>query len=228
MKKTFLLAAAAVIALPSAAFAQDAKTADGGLSAGDKLVRIRAITVIPQESSSGISPTFPGEHVKVSNAVAPEVDFTYMITDNVGVELIAATTKHKASGKTGTTGSIGKLASTWVLPPTLTLNYHFNAKGTVRPYIGVGVNYTIFYSEKASGDLEAAVGKTKVSMSDSFGPAVQAGVDVAVGPNSFFNLDAKWIDMDTKATLRTTALGTQKVKVHIDPLVVGVGFGWRF
>lgn len=224
MKWSFWLAAAAAIAVPAAAEAQESN----GIKAGDKLVRVRAIWVAPQEDSSGINPTFPGEKVKVSNSVTPEIDFTYMVTDNIGVELIAATSKHKASGKSGTTGSIGKLASTWVLPPTLTAQYHFNPAGKVRPYVGAGVNYTIFYSEDASGGLESAVGPTKVSMSSSFGPAVQAGVDVAVGKNSFVNFDVKWIDMDTTATLRTTAIGTQKVKVHIDPLIVGAGFGWRF
>jgi len=225
MNRSFWLAAvAAVIAMPTAAQAEDAD----GLQAGDKLFRVRAIWVTPQESSSSIMSAFPGEKVKVSDSVMPEIDFTYMATDHLGFELIAATTKHKASGKTGTTGSIGKLASTWVLPPTLTAQYHFNPAGKVRPYVGVGVNYTIFYSENASDGLEAAVGPTKVSMSSSFGPAVQAGVDVAVGKNTFVNLDVKWIDMDTTAKLRTTAIGTQKVKVHIDPLIVGAGFGWRF
>lgn len=228
MKTILLLAAITAVAVPTSAFAQEARAPDAGLSAGDKLVRVRAIWVGPQDSSGGITPTLPSEHVKVSNAVTPEVDLTYMVTDNIGVELIAATSKHKASGTSGVTGGIGKLASTWALPPTLTVNYHFNAKGKVRPYLGAGLNYTIFYSEKPSDGLVAAVGPTKVSMSSSFGPAVQAGVDVAVGPNSFFNLDVKWIDMDTTATLRTTALGTQKVKVRIDPIIVGVGFGWRF
>jgi outer membrane protein len=225
MKKSFALAAllgAAV--MPVAAQAQDA----GGIKAGDKLFRVRAIVVAPQESSGGIRPTFPGEEVKVTNSLAPEVDFTYMVTGNIGLELIAATTKHKAKGRTGTTGSIGKLASTWVLPPTLTAQYHFNPAGKVRPYVGAGVNYTLFYREKASDGLEDAVGETRVRMSGSFGPAIQAGVDFSVSPNMFVNLDAKWIDMDTTARLRTEAIGEQKVRVHLDPLVIGAGVGWRF
>ena len=170
MKRSFWLAAtAAVIAMPTVAQAQDAD----GIKAGDKLFRVRAIWVAPLDSSGGINPTFPDEEVKVDSSVMPEVDFTYMATDHLGFELIAATTKHRASGKSGTTGSIGKLASTWVLPPTLTAQYHFNPAGKVRPYVGVGVNYTIFYSEDASGGLESAVGPTKVSLSNSFGPAVQ-------------------------------------------------------
>jgi len=218
MKKLTLLAAAAAIVLPQAAQAK----------AGDVLVRARAILVTPQERSGSVLPTFPGEKVKVSDSWAPEVDFTYMATDHVGFELIAATTKHHASGKTGTTGSIGKLASTWVLPPTLTAQYHFNPAGHVRPYVGAGVNYTIFYSEKASSGLEAAVGPTKVNMKNSLGPAIQAGVDFDIGKNVFLNLDAKWIQIDTTARLDTTALGTEKVKVHLDPLVIGIGIGTKF
>ncbi|MDB5686040.1 MAG: rane protein, partial [Rhizorhabdus sp.] len=158
----------------------------------------------------------------------PEVDFSYMLTKNVGAEVIVATTKHDAGGRTGTTGSIGKLASTWALPPTLTLQYHFVPDGVIRPYIGAGLNYTIFYSEKASKGLETAVGNTQVRLKDSFGYALQAGVDVPIGKRTFFNLDVKYIDMDTTARLATTAIGTQRVKIHIDPLVFGAGIGFRF
>lgn len=195
---------------------------------GDLLVRVRGIMVAPNESSSGIAPTFPTEKVKVSNSVMPEIDFTYMLSKHVGAELILATTKHEASGHTGTTGSIGKLASTWVLPPTLTLQYHFAPEGAVRPYIGAGVNYTIFYAEKASKGLESAVGETDVSMKASFGYALQAGVDVPLTDRTFLNFDVKYIDMDTTTRLATTAIGTQSVRVHLDPVVVGVGFGMRF
>ncbi|MVZ98229.1 OmpW family protein [Sphingorhabdus sp. IMCC26285] len=196
--------------------------------AGDTFVRVRAIMVAPTESSGGILPTFPTEEVKVNNSVMPEVDITHMVTDNVGFELIAATTKHNASGTTGTTGGIGKLASTWVLPPTLTVQYHFSPEAKVRPYVGAGVNYTIFYSEKASSGLEAAVGQTDVNMKDSFGWAAQAGIDIDLNKKMFLNFDVKYIDIDTTARLATTAIGTQRVKISLDPIVVGVGLGFRF
>ena len=173
-------------------------------------------------------PAFPGEKVSIDNAVAPEIDVTWMASDHIGFELIAATTKHSASGRTGTTGSIGKLASTWVLPPTLTAQYHFLPDAPVRPYVGAGVNYTLFYSEDASGALESAVGQTKVHMSDSFGWAAQAGVDIDLNDRLFLNIDVKYIDIDTTARLSTTAAGVQKVHVDLDPLVFGVGVGMRF
>jgi outer membrane protein len=232
--KTIAICGAAIglsLAIAAPAMAQDddapAAPTSTGIKAGDVLLRLRAIAVVPNEKSSGINPTFPGEHAGVNSSFMPEIDATYMATDAIGFELIASTTKHDASGKTGTTGSIGKLASTWVLPPTLTAQYHFNAHGTVRPYVGAGVNYTIFWNEKASKGLESAVGDTRVKMSDSFGWAAQAGIDIDITPRVFANLDVKYIDIDTTAHLHTTAIGTQSVRVHIDPLVVGVGLGIR-
>lgn len=209
-------AAAALLAMPAQA------------KQGDVLVRVRAIMVAPNEDSGSVLPGFPGEEVKVDNSVMPEIDISYMATDRIGFELIAATTKHSASGTTGTTGAIGKLASTWVLPPTLTAQYHPIAEGPVRPYVGAGVNYTLFYSEDASGALEGAVGPTKVHMSDSFGWALQAGVDVDLNERIFVNFDIKYIDIDTTARLTTTAAGVQRVRVHLDPIVAGVGLGMRF
>lgn len=196
--------------------------------AGDTFIRIRGIMVAPTESSGPILPAFPTEEVKVNNSVMPEVDITHMVSDNVGLELIAATTKHNASGTSGTTGGIGKLASTWVLPPTLTVQYHFAPEAKVRPYVGAGVNYTIFYSEKPSAGLETAVGQTDVNLKDSFGWAAQAGIDVDLNEKMFLNFDVKYIDIDTTARLATTAISTQRVKISLDPIVVGVGVGFRF
>ncbi|WHO38429.1 OmpW family protein [Sphingobium sp. AP49] len=218
MKTILLGGAVAIAALASPAQAKQ----------GDVLIRLRSILVAPNEKSGSVLPGFPGEKVGVDNAVMPEIDFTYMATDHIGFELIAATTKHNASGRSGTTGSIGKLASTWVLPPTLTAQYHFLPEGKVRPYVGAGVNYTLFYNENASNALEDAVGKTKVHMSDSFGWAAQAGIDIDLTDKLFLNLDVKYIDIDTTARLSTSAAGVQKVKIDLDPLVFGVGVGMRF
>ena len=196
--------------------------------AGDTFVRVRAIMVSPTESSGGIFPTFPAEKVKVSNSIMPEIDVTHMVSDHIGLELIAATTKHHARGVSGTTGGIGKLASTWVLPPTLTVQYHFAPDAKVRPYVGAGVNYTIFYSEKPSAGLVTAVGQTNVDLKDSFGWAAQAGIDIDLNEKMFLNFDVKYLDIDTTARLNTTAIGIQRVRVSLDPLVFGVGVGFRF
>ncbi|WP_033919662.1 OmpW/AlkL family protein [Sphingomonas sp. 37zxx] len=223
----FTLCAAVATFVLSAPVAAQSDPGRVGVQRGDVLLRLRGIVVAPNERSSGIVPTFPTERASVNNSVMPEIDVTYMATDRIGFELIAATTKHDASGVTGTTGSIGKLASTWVLPPTLTAQYHFNPTGHVRPYVGAGVNYTVFWNEKASDGLEAAVGATRVRMSDSWGLAAQIGVDIDVTPRMFVNFDVKYIDIDTTARLRTTAIGEQSLRLHLDPLVVGAGVGLR-
>lgn len=216
--RLYVTAAALLAALaPAAASAQ--------VEAGDWLIRLRGIVVSPTETSSEVS-GFPGSGVGVSDAVMPEVDFTYMITRNIGTELIVSSTRHEASGK-GSLAAIDTVASTWVLPPTLTAQYHFAPGGKVRPYVGAGINYTIFYSEDASGALESALGPTKVNMDDSVGYALQAGVDIDLNERVFLNLDVKYIDMDTTAHLRTGA-GTSRVDISIDPIVFGAGVGMRF
>jgi outer membrane protein len=196
--------------------------------AGDWQIRGRFLVVAPQDSSGDVLPAFPGEKVSVGKAYTPELDFTYFMTNNLGLELILATTKHSAYGKTGTTAAVGKLLDTWVLPPTLTLQYHFAPEASFRPYVGAGVNYTIFYNSRASGSLEAAVGDTDVSLSNSFGWALQAGADIPLNNKLFLNFDVKYIDMSTRARLNTTAIGRQSVRVDINPLVVGFGIGTRF
>ena len=216
------LKAVTALGLAAAALASQPAHAE----AGDVLVRLRGIMVAPTESSSAVQPSFPGARVAVDNSVAPEIDFTYMLTKNIGAELIAATTKHHVSGRRDLAG-VGRLASSWVLPPTLTVQYHFAPDAKVRPYVGAGVNYTLFYSEKASDALEGAIGDTRVSLDDSFGYAVQAGIDIDLNKQMFLNLDVKYIDIDTTATLRTGAL-TNRVDVSLDPIVAGVGIGMRF
>ncbi|MCC2979510.1 MULTISPECIES: OmpW/AlkL family protein [unclassified Sphingomonas] len=203
-----------------------ASPAQAQVEAGDVLVRARAIVVSPTEKAGPVKPGFPTGSVSVSDSVAPEIDFTYMWTDHIGTELILGTTKHDIGGR-GALSPLGNLASTWVLPPTLTLQYHFAPKAKVRPYVGAGVNYTIFYSADASRSLESAIGKTNVKLKDSFGYALQAGVDVDLTKRVFLNLDVKYIDIDTAARL-TTGGAVNRVSVSVDPIVPSIGLGMRF
>ncbi len=185
-------------------------TSMGGIHAGDVLVRLRAISILPQV---GTSSTLSALNVDVNNATVPELDFTYMIRDSIGVELILGTSRHQL------TSNLGGLGGVNVLPPTLLLQYHFNHQGTVRPYVGAGLNYTLFYNNGLNA------GGQPVSISNhSFGPALQAGVDVQVAKNLFVNADIKKIWMHTDASLGGASLGT----LHIDPLVVGIGVGMKF
>ncbi|WP_213762988.1 MULTISPECIES: OmpW family outer membrane protein [unclassified Caballeronia] len=177
---------------------------------GDILARVRAISIQPSVSAGG---TLGSIGTGVNNAIVPELDFVYMVRQSIGVELILATSRHQVTSNTGALGGVN------VLPPTLLLQYYFNSAGKVRPYVGAGVNYTLFYNN----GLHA--GDTPVSIKNSsFGPALQAGVDVQVARNLFVNFDIKKIWMRTSATADGASLGSLK----IDPLVVGVGVGMRF
>jgi len=193
---------------------------------GDWLVRLRGIVVAPTETAGPVLPAFPGGSVSVSNAVVPELDFTYFITNNVGAELILGTSPHDISGE-GSLAALGEIAETMALPPTLTLQYHFAPNAHVRPYVGVGVNWTIFYDEDATMALNDAIGATTVSLDDSVGVSFQAGMDFDISDRVFLNIDVKYIDIDTTATLNTGgAINT--VDVDLDPIVAGVGVGMRF
>ncbi|ACC70465.1 OmpW family outer membrane protein [Paraburkholderia phymatum] len=199
------------LALISAhAFAADSDPTASGIHAGDVLVRLRAISIVPQVRTSDALSTL---NVGVNNATVPELDFTYMIRDNIGVELILGTSRHQV------TSSLGGLGGVNVLPPTLLLQYHFNHQGQVRPYVGAGVNYTYFYNDGLHvGDQQISVKRS------SFGPALQMGVDVQVTKSLFANVDLKKVWMKTDASLNGASLGT----LHIDPLIVGVGVGMKF
>lgn len=182
----------------------------GGIHAGDWLVRLRAISIEPNARTSD---TLSALNVDVNNAIVPELDFTYMIRDYLGVELILGTSRHQVTSSVGNLGGVG------VLPPTLLLQYHFNHAGKVRPYVGAGVNYTLFYNNGLhAGGSQISVGN------HSFGPALQAGIDIQVTKKIFANVDIKKIWMKTDASLNGASLGT----LHIDPLVVGVGVGMKF
>jgi outer membrane protein len=207
-------------------FVAAAVPAHAQVEAGDVLVRARAILVSPTEKSGPVTPAFPTATVGVSDSIMPELDFTYMVTDHIGAELILATTKHDITGR-GMLSGLGEVADTWVLPPTLTMQYYFAPQGHVRPYVGAGINYTTFYSSHASKALETAIGKTDVHLKDSFGYAIQAGVDFDITPRVFLNLDVKYVDIDTTARLKTGA-ATNKVDVGIDPIIPSIGIGMRF
>ncbi|WP_294089665.1 OmpW family outer membrane protein [Sphingomonas sp.] len=198
-----------------------------GLKKHDVLLRVRGIWVSPNGTSDGIVPALPADRLRITDSFAPEIDVTWMATKNIGFELIAATTRHSARGTAGVTAGLGNVVDTWVLPPTVTAQYHFNSDGKVRPYMGAGLNYTVFWNAKATPALTGAVGATPVHINDSVGYALQGGVDIDLNRKFFLNIDAKYIDMNPRATLYTTALGTQTVRLRINPIIVGVGFGIR-
>ena len=160
----------------------------------------------------------------IDNSVVPELDFTYFITDNIGVELILATTKHNPVVKNSDLGEV-PLGSVWLLPPTLTFQYHFAPKEAFSPYVGAGVNYTFFYSEDTSEALEG-LGMTKINYDDGFGFALQAGFDYAINEKWSFNVDVKKVWLNTEVSIANGAVTA--ADVDINPWLIGVGFGYSF
>lgn len=184
--------------------------------AGDILMRGRAVYIVPNEDAT----TSIGGNVGINNEIVPELDFTYFVTDNIGVELILATGKHHVTALNTALGASADLGSVMLLPPTLTLQYHFAPKATFSPYIGAGVNYTFYYSEKAPGGTIA-----DIDYNDGFGFALQAGLDVRIDDKWSFNADVKryWLNTDVKING-----GAVTADVDIDPWIFGIGFGYTF
>lgn len=178
--------------------------AAGLAQAGDDwLIRARVINVSPDVSSSLAG-------LDVNDKTTAELDFTYFINKNVGVELILATTRHEV---TLNGASLGKVS---VLPPTVTLQYHFNPDSTFKPYVGAGLNYTRFYNVSLNGlDVDR----------NSWGGALQAGLDIALDKKSYLNFDVKKIYIDTEVK---TSAGVHVTDLKINPVVWGIGYGRRF
>lgn len=179
---------------------------------GDIIARLRIAEVKAQ--ASGDKLLNDPLHVNVGNDTIPELDFTYMLTNNIGAELILGTSKHDLTAGGSNIGSVK------VLPPTLTLQYHFNPEGQFRPYAGAGINYTRFYGFKDNTDLGLSIKK------NSFGPALQVGMDMPLTKDLFLNLDMKKIWM--KTTVHSSALDRDAGTLDINPLVTSVGIGMKF
>ncbi|WP_426147102.1 OmpW/AlkL family protein [Polaromonas sp. DSR2-3-2] len=204
MKKQLIAAAILSTLLSGAAFAQQT-------TEGPWMVRARAVHL---QSDNGGSTNVQGVGdlgLSMNNKWIPEVDVSYFFSPNVAVELILTVPQKQ----TLTSSVIGKVGTFKHLPPTLLAQYHFPMNG-FKPYVGAGINYTRF----SSVDLLPGVTMDK----DSWGGALQVGVDIPLTKGVYLNLDLKKVMLRTDVKLAGNKIGEFKV----DPLLVGVGLGWRF
>lgn len=209
----------AVAGLAAALFtAPAARAGEGssGLGAGDVLLRGRVIGVLPDTGGSTVQPI--GGSARIDNAAMPELDVSYFATDNIAFELIAATTPHDVSDHGSTSGNLD-LGSVWLLPPTLTAQWHFFPQAAINPYLGAGVNYTFFYDAHAGSSINT------ISYDNHAGWALQAGADYNLGNNWFANVDLKKLFLSTTAHINNNAV---VANVDIDPWILGAGVGYRF
>lgn len=199
-----LALAIALGGLAAPAFAQQA---------GEWTIGVGAHQVNPKSDNGRlVGGTVP---IEVDSNVRPTITAEYFVRNNLGIEVLAAWPFEHDINVPG----VGRVGSTKHLPPTVSLQYHFG-QGTVKPFVGAGINYTRFFSTETTGILAG----TDLELDDSFGLAAHVGVDFEVGEKGSIRIDARWIDIDTDVKLNGVDVGT----VEIDPLVYGVAYVFKF
>lgn len=194
-----VLVGIAVLAINGPAIAQEK---------GDWVVRAGPYIVAPKSDNSDI--------VNVDDGAALGFNFTYFFTETIALEVLAATPfTHDVNLNGG-----GKVGETKHLPPTFNLQYHFPTENAFKPYIGAGLNYTLFFDEDTTGALAGS----NLSLDDSIGVSTQIGADFLLNDNWTLGADVRWINIETDAELDGARLGT----VEIDPIVYGITLGYRF
>jgi len=213
------LTAAAVITLAIVATGAHAQTAPEFTpkKAGSLVIAYRLTSVAPSEKGDIVTAAgaATGLHVGVTNNTIPSLGFSYFLTDHVAVEAILGTSQHKISAVGPTSTEVHK---TMVLPPVVTLQYHFAPAAKISPYVGAGVNYMLWYSGKDENGFT-------VKLKNGAGAAVQAGVDVALKGHWALNLDVKKVFYKTTATINGGAL---RSSVKLNPTVASIGLAYRF
>ena len=198
MKKQTIVAAVLAACSVTAAMAQ----ASGE---GPWLVRARAVHLdMANKDGTGLG-------LSVNNKTIPEIDVSYFFTPNIAAELILTVPQKQTVYLGGT--SIGTFKH---LPPSLLLQYHFTGLTGYKPYIGAGLNYTRIT------DVNLALGATLEN--DSWGGALQVGMDIPLDKNWSMNFDVKKVYIRSDVFIGAANQGTLK----LDPLLVGVGLGYRF
>ncbi len=203
--------------------------------AGDLILRAGAATVDAREDSGDIRHAVlgpvTGSAATLNSDTQLGLNLAYMLSDHLGLELLAATpfshdvgVKGMPAGLNGLNGDLGSLKH---LPPTLSLVYYpMDSACAVQPYVGAGLNYTWFFDTELSSEAEAK-GFRGFDLDDSWGLAAQIGVDLLLSDNLLLNAQVRYIDIDTTGT---TYLAGDKVKVdlEVDPFVYMVGLGYKF
>jgi outer membrane protein len=187
---------------------------ENGKKAGDFMVRLRGIAIVPEDSAQ--IDTIGGD-TDLSNEYVPEIDFSYFLTDNLALELIAATARHDVEAKNTAAGDLD-LGRVSHLPPTLLLQWHVAPDSIVSPYLGAGINYTVFYNADEGKDID------KIEYDNSLGWALQAGTDINLSGNWWLNLDVKYIRIQSDVEINNAI----DADVDVNPWIFGVGVGYKF
>ncbi len=215
-RKSLLFSISAVSAMSLMTLATPAQAVEKG----DWLFRLGVAQVSPNTDSDNNMAGIPGAEVDVSASTGLALNLTYMVTDNWGVEVLGALPFSHDVDAAGSIDGLGTLIETDELPPTFMAVYNFSPKADVRPYVGAGINYTVFMDEKGVG----AFAGTDVELDSSMGLALEAGVDVDINSDMYFNASLWYVDISTTAKVNGADIGD----VDINPWVVFLGLGWKF
>jgi len=189
--------------------------------AGDFFMRAGTATVRPSASSDNVLGL--GEF-NIDNNTQLGLTFDYMVTDNFGVELLAATPFRHKVGLAPT----GNIATVHQLPPTLMAQWYFgDATSKLRPYVGAGINYTMFFDTKFN-DTGKGAGLSNLSVKNSWGAAGQVGMDYMLDKNWMLNMSVWYINIDTKVRFDSATAGRQSIDTKINPWVFMFGAGYTF
>lgn len=200
-------------------------------SAGTLMGRIGATNISPSVTSGDLSaPAFAGTKGDVGSASQISGGVTYMMTDNIAVDLpLALPFKHNIVGA-GAIGGVGKLAETKALPVTLLVQYRFgDAKADIRPYLGAGPTYARFFKTRTTAALSALTGgtpatPTTMSIESKLVPTIQAGVSFALKDGWFIDAMVAKTFLETRSTLSTG----QTLDMKLNPTSFSIGVGRRF
>lgn len=190
---------------------------------GNWMVRARAVFIDPANKSDAIpSLAVPSDAIEVSTKTIPELDISYFFTKNIAAELILTYPQKHDVKVTGSAVGAFNAGSFKHLPPTLTLQYHFTDFGAFKPYVGAGINYTSITADY----LSVPVVNIPLHLeNDSWGGALQAGFDYKIAPQLYLNFDVKYVQIRSDVL---TDSGTKVSRVKVDPMLYGIGIGYRF
>ncbi len=216
--------------LGTALFAMIASPAQAEDRAGTVQAKVFATAVMPDGEITRVDVDTvglpAGTQTEANDNVVPTVALEYFFTDNFSVETICCLTQHDVDGTTGLPGA-ELVSDAKLIPATFTAKFHFDL-GSVKPYIGAGPTYFMFIDDEP-GAATIPLGVTDFSLSDEFGIALQAGVDVPLNDSGMaLSLDAKRYFVDTTATWFAGNTVAIQTKHKLDPWVVSAGLAYRF
>ncbi|MDG6450787.1 OmpW family outer membrane protein [Glaesserella parasuis] len=192
--------------------------------AGSFIVRAGGVFVNANSSSKTTTPV--EVKLNVNDNAQLGLTATYMLSDNIGVELLGATPfSHKVSANVPASNlALGDVVKVRHLPPSLYVQYYFLDKNAgSRPYVGAGLNYTRFFGAKA---LNPAITNLQVKK-HSFGPVVNAGIDIKLTEKVSLNTAMWYTRIKTKANFDALGL-SHEVKIKLDPIVYFTGISYKF